>query len=142
MEYDVVDKAEQVIIDLNEKGYIDKEKKVKDKFGKFIPKLTNSQIRKFLTAVNIVKNKVDVFVAKNNGADSLSYELVAEVKFLKVNILYQAAKDNTGAVKNFVMASNVDKFINDIGNDVNKFNKFCKYVEALVAFHKFYGGRD
>lgn len=144
MEYDVVDKAEQAIIEMNEKGYVGKDKTVRDKFGKEkrVPKLTNSQIRKFLTAVNVVKNKVDMFWAKNNDAVSLPDELVTEIKFLKVNIVYQAAKDNTGAVKSFIMVTNLDKIINDIGNDANKFNKFCKYVEALVAFHKFYGGRD
>lgn len=144
MEYDVVEKAEQAIIEMNEKGYIGKDKTVRDKFGKEkrVPKLTNSQIRKFLTAVNVVKNKVDMFWAKNNDAVSLPDELVTEIKFLKVNIVYQAAKDNTGAVKSFIMVTNLDKIINDIGNDANKFNKFCKYVEALVAFHKFYGGRD
>ena len=144
MEYDVVDKAEQAIIEMNEKGYVGKDKTVRDKFGKEkrVPKLTNSQIRKFLTAVNVVKNKVDMFWAKNNDAVSLPDELVTEIKFLKVNIVYQAAKDNTGAVKSFTMVTNLDKIINDIGNDANKFNKFCKYVEALVAFHKFYGGRD
>lgn len=144
MEYDVVDKAEQAIIEMNEKGYVGKDKMVRDKFGKEkrVPKLTNSQIRKFLTAVNVVKNKVDMFWAKNNDAVSLPDELVTEIKFLKVNIVYQAAKDNTGAVKSFIMVTNLDKIINDIGNNANKFNKFCKYVEALVAFHKFYGGRD
>lgn len=144
MEYDVVDKAERTIVELNEKGYVGKDKTIKDKSGKDrrVPKLTNSQIRKFLTAVNVVKNKVDMFLAKNNGVVELPSELVAEIKFLRVSIIYQAAKDNSGAVKNFIMATNVDKIIDDIGNDANKFNKFCKYVEALVAFHKFYGGRE
>ncbi|MBQ9763065.1 MAG: type III-A CRISPR-associated protein Csm2 [Phascolarctobacterium sp.] len=144
MEYDVVDKAERTIVELDEKGYVGKDKTVKDRFGKErrVPKLTNSQIRKFLTAVNVVKNKVDMYLAKNNGIVGLPSELAAEIKFLRVNIIYQAAKDNSGAVKNFIMATNVDRIIDDIGNDANKFNKFCKYVEALVAFHKFYGGRD
>lgn len=127
MEYDVVDKAEQTIQRLGT-----------DKQGKI--RLSKSQIRKFLTAVNVVKNKVDVEQAKAANKALLSNEMEAEVKFLKVNILYQAGREP--AVKDFENKAEISKIIADIGNDANKFNKFCKYVEALVAFHKFYGGKD
>ena len=127
MEYDVVEKAEQTIKNL-----------AKDKFGNLM--LSKSQIRKFLTAVNTVKNKVDVEKTKADNTGVLSNDMAAEVKFLKVSILYQAGRER--AVKDFVEKAEISKIIVDIGNDANKFNKFCKYVEALVAFHKFYGGRD
>lgn len=127
MEYDVVDKAEQTIKVLE-----------KDKYGNL--RLTKSQLRKFLTAVNTVKNKVDVAKNKNSDTSKLSSDMAAEVKFLKVSILYQAGREKF--VKDFVEKAEIAKIIMDIGNDVNKFNKFCKYIEALVAFHKFYGGRD
>lgn len=104
--------------------------------------LTTSQIRKFLTAVNVVRNKVELYKAQNKACDALSSELTAEVKFLKVNLLYQAGKDKSGTVKNFVKVANLEAIINDIGNDLQKFAKFCKYVEALVAYHKFLGGKD
>ena len=32
--------------------------------------------------------------------------------------------------------------IDSIGDSVEKYEQFARYVEALVAFHKFYGGRD
>ena len=127
MEYDVVDKAEQTIKGLE-----------RDKFNNI--RLTKSQIRKFLTAVNVVKNKVDVEKSKTADKELLSADMAAEVKFLKVSILYQAGREK--AVKDFVEKAEIAKIIVDIGNDASKFNKFCKYVEALVAFHKFYGGRD
>ncbi len=102
--------------------------------------VTTSQIRKFLTAVNVVRNKVDVFKAKNIDASQLSDELVAEVKFLKINLLYQAGRANT--VKRFMEAAKLDSFIDSIGAETESFIKFTKYVEALVAYHKFLGGRD
>ena len=127
MEYDVVDKAEQTIKGLE-----------RDKFNNI--RLTKSQIRKFLTAVNVVKNKVDVDKNKAEDGNKLSAEMAAEVKFLKVSILYQAGREKS--VRDFVDKAEIAKIIMDIGDNANKFNKFCKYVEALVAFHKFYGGRD
>ena len=34
------------------------------------------------------------------------------------------------------------EWIDGIGDSVEKYQKFASYVEALVAFHKFYGGKD
>lgn len=127
LDYDVVGDAEKVINNLE-----------KDKYGKIA--LTTSQVRKFLTAINVVRNKVDLYIAQNKETKELSSELVAEVKFLKVNLLYQAGRINT--VKQFMNMANLGNIIDNVGNDTKKFQKLCKYVEALVAYHKFYGGKD
>lgn len=72
--FDVVTEAEKAI----------KELQYKDRYNKNKIDVTTSQIRKFLTAVNVVRNKVDLYKAKNKGAEALSKELTAEIKFLKV----------------------------------------------------------
>jgi len=126
--FDVVTEAEKAI----------KELQYKDRYNKI--DVTTSQIRKFLTAVNVVRNKVDLYKAKNKGAESLSKELTAEIKFLKVNLLYQAGR--TAAVKQFMTVSKLNVIIDSIGDSLARFVKFTKYVEALVAYHKFLGGRD
>lgn len=131
MEYDVVNKAESTILSLKERN---------PRTNKDEIRLTKSQIRKFLTAVNGVKNKVDTFKSKNMHVEKLDDDLAGEVKFLKVNILYQAGRERI--VKDFVLKAELPKIIDDIGTDIKKFEKFCKYLEALVAFHKYYGGRD
>lgn len=127
LDYDVVGDAEKVINNLE-----------KDKYGKIA--LTTSQIRKFLTAVNVVRNKVDLYIAQNKDAYELSIELAAEVKFLKVNLLYQAGRAK--AVKDFMEISNLAAIIGDVDKNIKKFQRLCKYVEALVAYHKFMGGKD
>lgn len=133
LNYDVVDDAEKVIKSLQ---YID------SKTNQPKIDLTTSQIRKFLTAVNVAKNKVDLFLVQNRSAEVLPSELVAEIKFLKVNIMYQAGKDpdKKKPIKRFMETANLALIIGDIGNDIQKFKKFCKYVEALVAYRKFVGG--
>ncbi len=128
--FDVVTEAEKAIEGL----------KYKDKNNRDRIDVTTSQIRKFLTAVNVVRNKVDLYKAKNKGAESLSKELTAEIKFLKVNLLYQAGR--TVAVKQFMTISKLDVIIDCIGDSLARFVKFTKYVEALVAYHKFLGGKD
>ena len=128
--FDVVTEAEKAIEGL----------KYKDKNNRDRIDVTTSQIRKFLTEVNVVRNKVDLYKAKNKGAESLSKELTAEIKFLKVNLLYQAGR--TVAVKQFMTISKLDVIIDSIGDSLARFVKFTKYVEALVAYHKFLGGKD
>ena len=134
-EYNVVDDAEKVIGSLI---YQDQ------RTGKPKMDLTTSQIRKFLTAVNVVRNKVDLYRAQNKTTATLSPELAAEIKFLKVNLLYQAGRDSSKSkvVSKFIRTAKLEAIIDDIGNDLQKFAKFCKYVEALVAYHKFLGGKD
>lgn len=128
--FDVVTEAEKAIKGLQ----------YKDRYDNIKIDVTTSQIRKFLTAVNVVRNKVDLYKAKNKGAETLSEELTAEIKFLKVNLLYQVGR--TAAVKQFMTVSKLNIIIDGIGDSLARFVKFTKYVEALVAYHKFLGGKD
>lgn len=132
---DIVKEAEAVILSL--------EKNRKNEFA-----LRTNQLRKFLSAVNTVSNKVNVYQAQLITANPsrmskdmvLSEQLAAEIKYLKVKIAYQAGRER--AVRDFVQKAELTKKIDDIGTDLAKYKEFAKYIEALVAYHKFYGGKD
>ena len=132
MAFDIIEEAEEAIKSLRKPSRKDP--------SKMVIYVTTSQIRKFLTAVNSLKNKIDVYKINHLNEDVLSDDLVMEVKFLRVNILYQAKKNDN--VKEFIAKARIEKRINEIGDSIANFNKFYKYVEALVAFHKYYGGKD
>lgn len=132
MAVDIVEKAEEAIKSLG--------KPLKKDPSKMVINVTTSQIRKFLTSVNSLKNKIDVYKINHLNEDVLSDDLVMEIKFLRVNILYQAKRES--AVKEFIEKADIEEHINNIGDSIAKFNEFYKYVEALVAFHKYYGGKD
>lgn len=104
--------------------------------------LTKSQIRKFLVAVNALTNKINMYRTRTEQAAVLSQELAAEVKYLKVKLAYQSAKDNSGSVRDFVEKARLKDCLDKIGTDLRRYEKFAHYIEALVAYHKFYGGRD
>ena len=125
---DIVAKADKYWVDT----------KNRDREGKI--RLNTSQIRKFLTAVNSVANKVTIYKSENPGIAELSEDLVAEVKYLQVPLAYQAGRNPL--IKYFVRDTQIDKMIKDIGNSVKGFEQFARYIEALVAYHKFYGGKD
>ena len=111
-----------------------------DRRGNTVINLKTNQIRKFLTAVNTVTGKIDVYRAKHDLTNQLPDDLAAEVKYLKIKIAYQAGREK--AVKDFVNKAALIQWIDSIGNSVEKYEEFAKYVEALVAYHKYYGGKD
>lgn len=116
----------------------------KDNRGRDKIDLTTGQIRKVLTAINSLNNKIIVYKSQNETITDLSEELAAEVKFLKVKIAYQVGRDrNRGMpVKTFVEKAELFKRIDAVANSISAWENFSRYVEALVAYHKFYGGRD
>ena len=104
--------------------------------------LTTGQIRKFLTAVNSLTSKIEVYKAQNETFKTLPENFVMEIKYLKVKIAYQAGRDKNKIVKNFVEKAKLFERIDKIGNSFAEYENFARYIEALVAYHKFYGGKD
>ena len=126
---DTAREAEDVILDLKARGN-----------GRLA--LTTRQIRKFLAAVNALTNKIDMFRTRGEKSDVLTPELAAEVKFLKVKLAYQAGKDQRGNVRDFVEKAQLRQRLDRIGTSIRAYENFARYMEALVAYHKFHGGRD
>lgn len=113
---------------------------VKDKSGNQ-SMVTTSQIRRFLTAVNTVTGKVEQYQNETGDLGKLSADLAAQVKFLKVKLAYQIGRQGR-FVADFAKEADLMAAIDSIGDDVKKYEEFARYVEALVAFHKYYGGKD
>ena len=122
---DIAKEAEQVILNLKDQNH-----------GKIY--LKTNQIRKFLTAVNAITNKVNVYKAKHLDATELPDELAGEIQFLKVKAAYQAGRERS--VNDFMVQSKMKHRIEEIGTSISKYEEFAHYVEALVAYHKFHGG--
>jgi len=90
--------------------------------------------------VNILKNKVDIYKIAKSKEKKLDEELQMEIEFLRVNMSYQAGRDNL--VREFIEKADLLNMVKDINGDIKAFENFCRYIEALVAFHKFYGGQE
>ena len=76
---DVISQAESVIKSLLHK----------DKYGNDVLDLKTNQIRKFLSAVNSVSNKVSVFKAANPNEKELSANIADEIRYLQMMLVYQ-----------------------------------------------------
>ena len=128
----IVDKAELAIKSIRKPN--------KKNHDKLVIELKTNQIRKILTAVNILKNKVDIYKIAKPQAKKLDEELQMEIEFLRVSISYQACREKL--VREFLEKSDLLNMVKDIDGDIKAFENFCRYIEALVAFHKFYGGQE
>ncbi len=125
---------------LEENQIVDQAQKVMENLSRN-NMVTTSQIRRFLTAVNAVTEKVNFYkMEKNENHDRLPPELQAQVKYLKVKLAYQIGRHTT--VKYFEKEAKLMEEIDDIKGSIQEYEKFAHYVEALVAFHKFYGGEN
>ena len=90
--------------------------------------LKTSQIRKFLAAVRSIQNKVK----KGEHFDR------EEIVLLKPKLAYAAGRQPR-EVKPLMTVLNpaIDKV-----RDKLDFDKFVRFVEGIVAYHKYYGGGD
>ena len=120
-----LDKVENTIKELKTK---------KNQRGKPIGLLTVSQIRNLLAMSADILNEVLEYPEEN-----LSEELLDRVSYLTVRFYYEAGRDEK--VKSFIETAKLLPFLKGI-----KTRKQCiqyyQYMEALVAFHKYHGGKD
>ena len=77
---------------------------------------------------------------RRERAEKLSDEEQSRIQYIRLHFAYEAGRDNK--VKDFVNEADIFAHIRDIGDSKEKFLLFCKYMEALVAFHRFYGGKE
>lgn len=120
-----LEKVENTIIELKTK---------KNQRGKPIGLLTVSQIRNLLAMSADILNEVLEYPEEN-----LSEELLDRVSYLTVRFYYEAGRDEK--VKSFIETANLLPFLKGIQTR-KQYIRYYQYMEALVAFHKYHGGKD
>ena len=121
-----VDLAEKAIKELKEK---------KDRRGRDIPLVTTSKIRNLLAMAASIYN--DVMICQT---EELSKEIIGRINYMKIRFIYEAGREPK--VKDLVLAAKIREHIDEIGNSRKQYILFSRYMEALVAYRKFYGGED
>lgn len=116
-----VDRAEEVILKLKEEGK-----------GRI--RLTTSQIRNILTITSTIYDN-----AKRKKGP-LDEEELMSVQLLRTKFVYESGRDRN--VEQFIQMADLINLIKSIGDSREKLILFCKYMEALVAYHRFEGGKD
>ena len=117
-----VDMAENVVNNL-----------MRDKKNNLI--LTTSKIRNILSMISIIYNEV-----LHYPSDKLNEDIVERLKYLKMRFAYEAGREK--AVKDLIEVAKIFEIIDWVGDDKQRCILFCKYMESIVAYHKFNGGKD
>ena len=121
-------------------GYVeDAEKVFKDWYSTRDKKITTSKIRGLLSGMSDIYNDV----VRVEG-EELPQDIVDRIQYLKVQFVYEYCRDDKkyGSVRRFINESKILNKIDQIGTSKKKFIEMERYMEALVAYHRFYGGKD
>lgn len=97
-------------------------------------KITTTQLRLLLSNAVVIKNKISL--EKDKFSDTLSKKMEDEIKYLLIKHIYQCGRDDK--VKNFDEVFNISEEIKNIKNSKEKFNKFYRKLEEIVAYLKYY----
>ena len=126
-ENNYADEAEKVILQLKNKP--------NPKSGKSVPMVTTSKIRSILAMTSDIYNEVIML-----QDDKLSDDLAGRIEYLRIRVVYEAGREQS--VKDFIMQAKILDILKEIKGSRKNYILFNRYMESLVAFHKFYGGKD
>ena len=127
---------------LTEDNYVDIAEKAikklsgeKNKNGKPIPLVTTSKIRNLLAMTADIYNEV-----VNSKEETLSSELIGRINYMKIRFIYEAGREPK--VRRIVEEADILSHLDEINGSRKQYILFSHDMEALVAYRKFYGGKD
>ncbi len=95
------------------------------------PHLTTTKIRGIYSLVTNIYTRV--------GSEEDFEACRADLQYIKVKMAYESGKDRN--VKGFIEDSCLMKAIDQV-KTYDQFILYCRYAESLVAYFKFYGGKE
>jgi len=126
-ESNYVDQAENIIKQLSERK--------NTKTGKPIQMVTTSKIRNLLAMTADIYNEVS-----ESMDEEISDNCKKRIEYLRIRFVYEAGRDNS--VRTFVEQAKILDILKEIGNSRDNYILFSRYMESLVAFHRYYGGKE
>lgn len=125
-EENYVAKAEGVILKLS---------KQVNKQGKVVAMVTNSKIRNLLSMSADIYNQV-----LDCKDDKLPQELNGRIEYLRVRYIYEAGREPK--VKDLVIQGELLEIMKEIQGSKKNYILYYHYMEALVAFKRFWNKND
>ena len=104
-----------------------------NKYGR-INIISTSQLR------NILAMSADIYNQVVPLEKDLTDEINSRIEYLRIRCFYEAGRERL--VKDFMKCSKIPEILREINGEKKNFILFNYYLEALVAFRKYYGGKD
>ena len=106
--------------------------KKNERTGKPIAMVTTSKIRNLLAMTADIYNEVE-----RKQGDRLTDDILSRIQYLRLRFVYEAGREPK--VKDLVIQARLLDVLNEIGDSRENYILFSHYMEALVAYRKFYG---
>ena len=114
-------------VDLAEAAITKLEAMTNPRTGRKIPMATTSKIRNLLAMTAELYNDV-----QNSSGELLSNDIKGRINYLKIRMVYEAGREPAELLQH----------LDEIRGNRKQFILFSRYMEALVAYHRYYGGKD
>lgn len=97
--------------------------------------VTTSKIRNLLAMNADIYNQV-----LTKSSEKLDDEICGRIEYLRVRFMYECGREPK--VKEFVQQAEILEILKEIKQRKKNYLLFSRYMEALIAFHKYYGGKE
>ena len=100
--------------------------------------VTTTKLRNLLAMISDIYNDVVTPGSTEGNSDKLKADITKRINYLKVKVVYESGREES--VKKLVDRANISKHLDDVIKSKSKtdFILFSRYMEALVAYRKFY----
>lgn len=115
--------------------YVDEAERIMRSLMSQPKKVTTSKIRNLLSLVTDIYNTENI-----RTEEKLLPEIIVKLNLMRVRVAYECGRDDT--VKSFVAQTNLLEYLKGISTDRADLIRFAHYMEALVAFHRYFGGKE
>lgn len=115
--------------------YVDEAERIMRSLMSQPKKVTTSKIRNLLSLVTDIYNEENI-----RTDEKLPPESIVKLNLMRVRVAYECGRDDT--VKSFVAQTNLLEYLKGISTDRADLIRFAHYMEALVAFHRHFGGKE
>ena len=127
--------AEEIRAEALPAEYVDSAEQVMRKVMEEGSRITTSKIRNLLSLVS------DICNAENIRTEAeLLPESITSLMMMRIRVVYEAGREPS--VRAFVKEVKILEYLKDIGKSREKLINFAHYMEALVAYHRFFGGKE
>lgn len=97
------------------------------------PQLSMSKLRSIYSLITNIHARV-------NTPEDLE-ACMSDLQYIKVKMAYESGRERNKDVKEFISMTYLMDLLDQI-QTYEQFVLYCRYAESLVAYFKFYGGRE
>ena len=103
----------------------------------FARNIKTNQIRNFFAHINTIRNEFKNLKLNKSSFDQLDSSLI----LVKPKLAYAKGRNKEVEPFQILMFETIDKVVKS-KNKEKAYTNFFEFVEAIVAYHKYYGGRE